>query len=494
MKIRKELLALFGIFAAVLAFRLYFALKTATFVPESYFDIRQIIHVRLFDAPIFEDAMSYGGRHFFFLPLFHYLMAGFGLLFPLHPVLKLIPNIAASTIVIITYFISYELTKEKIPSLLAALASGLVPMFIFETVNSVSAYSFSIPLFFFMIYCMMRIEERKYVWLFLGGLLLLTFLDSLALLLMLGLLVYIGLVHLEQIKYNPAETELILFGTLLATGITFLIFKTPLLVHGPSVIWQNVPEMVRNDYFYRFSVLADVFMIGAIPFIAGLFIIYKYVLRQHEKDIYLFTGLVFATLALAWLKLINIAIGLIFLGILLSILFSQFAKMSLAYIANTRFSRYRNPYIALLFLALLATSGYHSAQSAGESVKDTLSENEVRALLWLKSSTEPDAVVAASLREGHLITGIAQRKNIADTNFLLVNDASQRAKDIETIYTTPYEIEAIRILNRYDTTYIFLSKRTVSSYGNLRYANDKNCFENMFENADVLIYKSLCKV
>lgn len=495
MKVRKEHIALLAIFMAVFLFRLYFAFQTPTFTPESYFDIRQIINIRFFWEPIYHDDLSFSGREFFFLPTFHYIIAAISLLFPLQLVLKIAPNFFASLTVIIVYLIASELTKSRIAALAASFSAGFIPIFIFKTVNSVSVYSVLIPLFFFLIYCIMRIEERIFLWSFITGLLILIFLHPFSMLLIIGLLFYIAFVKLEQIKYNPAEAEVILFSTLLATWMSFLMFKAPLLMHGPMLIWQNIPEPVLENYFAGFNALQDILRIGVIPFLAGLFIIYRYVLREHVKSIYLFGGFAFAVLVLLWLRLINLDIGLIFLGIILAILLSELVLISLNYLDNTKFSQHRNFFIISIFLLLLLTSGISSFKMARSSIDGTPSENEIKALLWLKANSDSESIVLSGINEGHLITGIAQRKNVADSNFLMVNDAGQRVNDIETIYSTSYKIEAIKLLNRYNADYIFLSKKTDKQYsGALKYANDKTCFELAFENKDAQIYKSLCRV
>ncbi len=496
MRIRKEYVILAAIFMAVFLFRVYFAFNTATFSPESYFDTRQIINIRFFGLPIFQDELSFSGRQFFFMPLFHYLIAGLSFLFPLQMVLKIAPNFFASLTVIIAYLIAFELTKDKTASLAASLAAGIVPVLALKTINTVSAYSLAIPLFFFLIYCIMKIEERIYVWLFISGFLFITFLHPISLLLITGLLFYIAMIKLEQIKYDAAEAELILFATLLGTWLTFLFFKTPLLVHGSALVWQNIPKAILEQHFASFDILQEIFRIGVIPFMAGLFVIYKYMLRQHVKDVYLFMSFALAILLLLWLKLIKIEIGLIFLGVIFSILFAQFVKESLIYLESTRFSHHKRIFVAAIFALIIITSGIPALQLAKESVSEAPSEEKVKALLWLKTNSKSDSVVLAPVEEGHLISGIAQRKNIADTNFLLVKDAEIRTNDIDAVYSTPYKIEAIKILNKHNADYIFLSRSTVQYYAGeaLKYANDKNCFELVLDSNEVQIYKSLCRV
>ncbi len=85
------------VFAFSLGVRLYFAFQSPTFTSgDAYFTIRQVEHIRQTGLPIFEDALSYGGRTYIFPPLFHYVLAFFNLFLPITIVGKLIPNIIAS--------------------------------------------------------------------------------------------------------------------------------------------------------------------------------------------------------------------------------------------------------------------------------------------------------------------------------------------------------------------------------------------------------------
>ena len=63
----------------------------------------------------------------------------------------------------------------------------------------------------------------------------------------------------------------------------------------------------------------------------------------------------------------------------------------------------------------------------------------MRSLEFLQEKSQ--GVVLATPKEGHLVTAIAEKKNVADTKFLSEHSADQRIKDIETIFTTSFETE-----------------------------------------------------
>ena len=68
----------------------------------------------------------------------------------------------------------------------------------------------------------------------------------------------------------------------------------------------------------------------------------------------------------------------------------------------------------------------------------------------------------------------------------------QRIKDISTIYSTVFETEAVKLLNKYNVKYIYLSPNTKNNYGKMGYAEKSKCFEKVYDKEDVEIYKCLC--
>ena len=83
-----------------------------------------------------------------------------------------------------------------------------------------------------------------------------------------------------------------------------------------------------------------------------------------------------------------------------------------------------------------------------------------------------------------------------DTNFLLTPKIDQRLNDLDTIYDTKFETEAVNILNEYKTNYIFVSSfdRQKYSIEDPEYISDKNCFTKIyyFESSD--IYYTKCRI
>ena len=109
---KKTTKVLIILFIISVAFRLYFAFQTNNFTYDAYFDFRQIQSIASSGSPIFQDPLSFGGRFFLFSPIFHYILAFFQLIFKTQLILKIIPNIFASSLVFIVYAISKKLTNN----------------------------------------------------------------------------------------------------------------------------------------------------------------------------------------------------------------------------------------------------------------------------------------------------------------------------------------------------------------------------------------------
>ncbi len=494
--LKKEYMWLALMFVLVLGTRLYFVFQTPYFSEDAYFNIRQAEHIRETGLPLFKDDLSYSGRNFLFQPFFQYILAFFNLFMPLSLVCKLLPNIFASCLIFIVYLIAKEITKSKGAALLSSFISGFIPIFFAETVNSVSVFSLVIPLMFFLIYLLIKINnDKKYIGYFIVSIFVLALMHSSAILLIIGLLLYLLLIRLEHLKQRRAELELIVFSTILVLWLNFITYKNAFLVHGQFVIWQNIPKELLGHYFSQLSILNALFYIGIIPLVSGIYLIYKYIFKKKNRKIYLLMGFALSGLFLLWFKLIPLKTGLIFFGIIFVLLFSKFYSDSLLFINKTRFSRYKIVFVALIFLVFIFNSIIPTISYTSKIIRETPSKHEIDALLWLKNNSNEKDVILASLDEGCLVNAVAERKNVIDKNFLLIKDAEQRLEDVRKIYTTHYETEAIPLLNKYNIKYIILSKKSMEDYNivDLNYRTDEKCFELVYDK-EVKIYKSLCKM
>lgn len=493
---KREQKILLVIFLGILAFRLVFAFLAPNYDYDAYFNIRQIENIAEKGLPAYHDELSYGGRAFLFTPIFHYILAAFYAYIPVFA-LKILPNILAASLVFIIYLIAKKLTNNTSISLFTAFISAFIPVYITDTINAVSVYSLVIPLFFLMVYFLMNMTERRYADYFVVLILLIPLIHFSAVLLVISLIFYLIFIRIEHLKQKRIELEVILFGIFFVAWLYFLIFKNAFLFHGPAVVWRNVPQQIILDYFGEVGLLESLMGIGFISFLSGIYIVYRYVFREKDKNIYLLIGIVLSVVLLIWGGMIQPSIGLMFLGITLTLLFARFFKLFFLKLSQTKFADYRN-YIFVFFIILfIATSAVPSFYYTKERINSAPSDGMIDALEWINKNSDENDTVLATVAEGYLVTDIAKRRNVADNNFLLIKDAAQRVDDIQTMYRTLYKVDAVRLLNKYNVRYILFSGMAERQFGisGLRYYTEEDaCFGVVYNQEDVKVYESYCKV
>jgi len=481
------------IFSAVLITRLFFAFKTNYFNYDAYFAVRHIGYISSNFFPMFNDPLSYGGRFLIFPPLFMYILAVFKTFLSMGLVGKILPNIFVASLTIITFFIAKEITKDSKASLVTAFISGFIPVFYIKTINDISVYSLVIPLTFLLLFFFIKIDQKfLYVQLFIVAIAALRVTHPSVILPLLGLIAYLVLIKLEKLKQSRKEIEITIFSTFIVIWSLFITFKQPFLTHGASVIWQNIPSVILSRYFTKITILEAIYKIGIMPFAVGIYMIYKYALKEKNRIIYLFISQAIVISLLIVLKMVEPSVGFMFIGIIFTILFSQFFKMFFNYIEKSKFN-FKNTFLAAGIIFFILTSVIPCISFAYTTIGSSAKETELGAADWISKNTEKEDVILATLNEGYLINAIAQRKNVADQKFILIHDAEQRVKDIEKIYTTLFETEAVRLLNKYEVKYIFFSENAKKEFNiqKIPYIKNSKCFERVYVN-NVEIYKVLC--
>lgn len=500
MKPGTRIILLIVLFLLVFGIRSYYSFQTDEFSDDfSYFMLRQVDEITSTGTPLFNDDLSYGGKLNIFTPLYYYIISFFSLFLGVSIATKLIPALFASLIIFVAYLISLKLTNNKNMAFLTAIVTGFVPVFYTVTVNKLNINSISVPLMFLMLYFFMKSTSHKYLILYLVSLVILSLITPMAFLAILSFLLYLLIIKLGNLKLERREIEIILFSTFFFVWVSFLFFKKALIFHGPSFIWQNIPAQLLTNYFSEITINLALYKIGIIPFLTGIFVIYKNAFKNKNKDINLLLSFIFSIGLMLWFKLIQLDIGLMFLGISLALLFGNFMLTFLSYLKKTKFYFLKNAVFALLFLLILITLFNPSIVNAKDSLENTPKSSVMKALKWFNENSEDNATIISIFENGHQINYFAKRKNIMDSNFFLVEDTTERYDDIERIYKTKSEIEAIRLMNKHNTNYLLLSfevrkKLDIEeiSYIEEDLKEDK-CFELVYDYV-TKIYKLTCTV
>jgi hypothetical protein len=394
--------------------------------------------------------------------------------------------------VIVGYLIASELTNNKTGRYLTALLSGFMPLFFSETLNSISIYSLFIPLTFLNIYFMMKIidYQNNFILYFIISLMVLRTTTPMTVFLIFSYLLYLLFVWIEGMKRLKAETELILFSTFAITWTLFVFFKDAFLNYGLSILWQNTPQELLKNYFANANILSMIYLIGIIPLIFGLYALYKYIFIEKDKKTYLLISFALITLFLMWLRFIELNTALMFIGFIFIFLFAKTYDSILLKINKIG---YKNTLTIILLIIIVVSSIIPSFTLGSEKIKNSFKANEIEALFWLRQNANDNETVLSSLEEGNLISGIARKKNFIDSNFMFVKGIDQRIIDARTIYTTTSQTQRVGLLNKYNINYIYFSNRSKKEFNieSIPYL-DENCFEKVFSNDEVEIYKSLC--
>ena len=479
------------IFLGVAAARIFLAFQAEGFSDDrAYAVLRQVEHISGTGRLISYDELSYGGRERITAPLFPYLLAGFDIFMPLGLAAKIVPNVLAAVLSIIMFYLAKQITGSLRIMVLSAVLAGMIPVFVAKTVNAVSPYTLIIPLVFFMIYCLMRIEHPRFVSGFIIAALALALTSPAGFIVVLGLLFYLVLARLEKMDLSRAEVELILFIVVLMAATEFIIYRKALALHSYAVIWQNVPAVLLTEYFPRTDLLHAIYQVGTIPFLGGAYIIYRRLTSRKGKFAYLMMSFALAAGMLLWLNLIQLDAGLLFLGSILVALSIEFFAAFMRYLDRTKVDRFKDSILAGIGIIIVVTSGLPAAAFAQEEMRQVPSAAEVAALEFLRE--QPQGVTLATVREGNMVSGIAGKKNVADDGFILIRDSRERIQDVQFMFTTFSETGALDLLQKYGIEYLYFSPRARERYGiDVPAYVTEECFENIYD-AEVQIYRVRC--
>ncbi len=489
MNLKREQVLLIGIFLLVLIIRLTLAFSTPNFTYESYYHLRQIEHITQTGIPAYHDPLSYGGRELTFLPLFHYVLAIFAFILPLELVAKILPNLFISSLIIISYLIATRITTQKHAPLYTAFITGFLPILFYT--NDVAVETLFYPLLFLALYAFMRSSEEKYMYSYILLLFLLCITSSATLLLLTGLGIYIILSFTEGKKIDRGELELILFSLFFFLWTQFIFFKKNFLNDGPSFIWHNIPTDIIQQYFPTFSLGTSIVLVSIIPFAIGIYVVYQSVFRLKSTKSFLLISFAISTALLTWFRLIQFKTALAFFGVLLAILFSLFYEELMTYLQKTKISSSHH-FFSISILLLLTATMLYPAFNQSQS-QDIPSASEVQAYRWLRENSALPSKVFSPLKQGHMITYYSQRPNFIDDQFALIPDVEKRIEYSNLLLTTPFETQALNIMDIYHLRYIVIppfvktSEKVTNTSLTASYLNS-NCFNKVYDNQTKIYY------
>ena len=320
----------------------------------------------------------------------------------------------------------------------------------------------------------------------------LSFTSSAAFLLLCGYAFYFLLSFIEKKSLPAKEIELMIASLFFYLWSQLLFYKNVLLQEGIHFIWQNIPSPLLSSYYPPVSVSQAVIYLSLLPLLAGIYVIYTSLFRTKKPSSFFLISIVISTIFLTIIRIIPFKTALAFLGVLFAILFALFYGEISHYAEKTKL---QPPHQRLIFwsivILLLTTTVYPAISTAWQ--QDLPSEKEIAAFRWLESHTAKDQIILALVKEGHLLTYYSHRQNLLDDNFNLI-DAQQRFHDLDLLYQTKFQTEALSLLEKHNIRYIMLTPAAQQQYHlkRLPYLTPR-CFSSAYSD-EVYIYESKCSL
>jgi uncharacterized membrane protein len=177
---------------------------------------------------------------------------------------------------------------------------------------------------------------------------------------------------------------------------------------------------------------------------------------------------------------------MIIAGVFTAPLFALMSERIYKYTQKTRAANY-SKVLMVAFVVLFVVSSLPSFVIKTSE----FSEDDVKVLSYLADNIPRGAVIVAPPGYGGLVTAIAKRPTVMDSNFLLVPDAEERYNDVTRVYSTNFHIESVSILDKYFVEYVFLP----SNYPRLIY-EDSGCLKQESKSGNAVVYykRSSCRV
>lgn len=454
---------------------------------ESYYTLRQIESFKATNNLLYKDDLSFSGKESVFLPGFYLILGLIYKLFDNIYIIKFIVTIFSTMSLVFLYLIIKSLTKNNTIALAVAFFSMFIPIFLQKTTNTLNPLTLSITLLLACIYFFAEYgQTTNKSLLYFISLALLCLTSSLSLILLAIIAIYIILLKVENINISKDKKEISIFSFIFIIWINLIFFKKAIQIHGINAIWQNIPTDIILNYYNSINMISIIYFIGIIPLVLAIYGLYNNVYKSKKSEFYVYVAFVSSSFILLLFRLINLELGLI----ILSFGFAIFSGIGISdlksYIKKTKYSKFINYFLSIIIIFFFITTILPSLYNA--NIKQ-IDNGTIDALEWIHNNTENNSIVIGTIQEGHLISAIAKRKNIIDSNFLITKHIDQIFDDIQTIYISPIAIKSIEIANKYNANYILIdNSKEIYKTSDLRFS-ESSVVKLVYEKDNIKIYK-----
>ena len=458
---------------------------------DSYFEMRQIDHIKESGLPLIHDDLSYQGRTNTLNFLFYYFLAFFTLFIPMKLLFIFGGVVITLGSLFLIFLISKKLYANKQIALIVTLIGSLSTVLFTDSLFSLSSTSFFLLIYLGLIFTFITfVKKYQRLVLFVILSVIGTLLTSLFMVMFFGFILYLLLLLFEKLKLRNKEVEILSFAGVFAIWYNLIIYRSLFQLNGISVIWSRIPNEILSSFFQKFSLPVIILLIGIVPFLLGIYAIYQSLFVKRRRYLLFITSLTLVFLGFLFLGLLPFKEGLLFVTVNFIILSGFSLKQINSYFEKMNFPKLK--YFLLFLVVLFSIINFIPSLTNDYSFKTPSNNEEV----FLSNFSFPsDATILSNIKEGHFIAYTTNRKNFYDTQFNLAPDSEQRFRDSKKIYLSTSKISALSLLNFYDIDYIYVSDLTRKELGVNNFIFEKDpCFELKGNTSGSELYEVKCKL
>lgn len=478
----------------VLVIKLFLLIQTPYSNYDSYYGLRYSEHVKNHFSPMIVDNLSYQGRVSIHNLFFYFITSIISFFIPVILIYKYFTLFLSLIMIYLVYKIVFKMFDNSLIAIIVSFICVSVPTLFNYYPNTFSSKSLFLVLFLYLIYLFSNLENDKNVISFLVTFIILTIITPYSLILILGFLVYLFFLKIESLPIKKSTIEVLFFSLLFSFWYNLLIYKHSLKKYGLSILWQNIPVDLINLSYIKINLFSAIILIGIVPFVLGLFGIYKTFTEKRKRILILMSAFSLVFFILLWLRVLPIYEGVMFLVLCLVILSSGAINFIVEYFDKTLFSKTK--YFLLILIIFFSSLNFIVAIAlTNETINYSPLEDEIITLNFIEKNVPFDATILGDVIEGHFISYEANRKNFYDENFFLMQTAPQRFDDSKKMFLSKSLNNIIELMDYYSIDYIYISRLTKERYArNTFLISEDDCFEKIFYTNTTEVYKRKCKL
>ena len=478
-------IALIVIFLIVLFIKLIISFQTQTLNQGSYFHLQQAKDILITGAPAMQNYFYDNAA----IPIVDYILAFFGIFINLQIAAKIIIAVVLSSITILIYHITLELTRDKKASLLAAFFSGFIPIIFKSLTNNFSSTGISLFMYLLTILFFTKsMNNQKFIRHFIVSLIILILISPLSLILIATFIVYFIMLSAEKMKIFMSEVETFIFSLILGGWIYVIIYKQAIMEKGFLFFLHPV---VSNTQ--KLIGIESLSLIGIIPILLGIIGIYYIITKKPNRRVIFILSFIITSVIFLIFNIVEQNFTLALIGLGLTICSAIALKEFKSFFEMSKTPKAYTILLYIILLIFIITSMIPSITNSLIETHSSLTEKDINALSWAKENIEKESIIISVVDEIYAVSYFSGMKNILDSNNQNINFRS-KIEDNNKFFSLTLSAEQIRILSLYKIDYIFLSEKSFQELKESQKLNfESKCYDKVYDDGSK-IYKRLCTI